>query len=100
MFDLTQIPSLPQRQDSLSQQLTDLQAVANRLGMHDAADAIQAFHPRLDELKYGCVVELEIENEIYDTCVLDVGDKNGCIYAKNITRREQCPYWKINTKRT
>lgn len=28
----------PQRQDSLNDQLRDLQAVANRLGMYDAAD--------------------------------------------------------------
>jgi hypothetical protein len=32
------LPTLPQRQDSLLDQLRDLQAVANRLGMYDAAD--------------------------------------------------------------
>ena len=27
-------------------------------------------------------------------CVLDYGNKDGCIYAENIARREQCKYWK------
>lgn len=36
-----EIPQLPQRQDSLHDQLADLQAVANRLGMYDAADVIR-----------------------------------------------------------
>ena len=36
-----QIPRLEQRQDSLNDQLQDLVAVANRLGMHDAADFIR-----------------------------------------------------------
>ena len=31
----------PQRQDSLRDQLQDLQAVANRLGMYDAADYLR-----------------------------------------------------------
>ena len=35
------IPSQPQRQDSAIAQLYDLVRVANRLGMHDAADAIK-----------------------------------------------------------
>lgn len=34
------IPLLPQRQDSLSDQLDDLERVATRLGMYDAADFI------------------------------------------------------------
>jgi len=34
------IPKLPQRQDSLVDQLSDLIAVANRLGLYDAADYI------------------------------------------------------------
>lgn len=34
------IPQLPQRQDSLSDQLEDLVLVAKKLGMHDAADVI------------------------------------------------------------
>lgn len=35
------IPKQGQRQDSLQDQLHDLQAVANRLGMYDAADFIR-----------------------------------------------------------
>jgi hypothetical protein len=35
------IPSRPQRQDSSREQLADLIAVANRLGMYDAADQIK-----------------------------------------------------------
>lgn len=40
-FDLSQIPSFPQRQDSLSDQLEDLYLVANKLGMYDAADYLK-----------------------------------------------------------
>jgi hypothetical protein len=36
-----QIPSLPQRQDSTTDQLRDLMAVANKLGMYDACDWIR-----------------------------------------------------------
>lgn len=35
------IPQLPQRQDSVTEQLRDLFSVANRLGMYDAATHIQ-----------------------------------------------------------
>lgn len=38
---IAQIPRMSQRQDSTNQQLEDLTAVANRLGMYDAADAIR-----------------------------------------------------------
>ena len=38
---LKQIPQLPQRQDSTQAQLRDLWAVANKLGLYDAADAIR-----------------------------------------------------------
>lgn len=38
---LNQNPQLSQRQDSVSDQLADLRAVANRLGMYDAADIIR-----------------------------------------------------------
>jgi len=52
--DLSQIPSLPQRQDSVSDQLRDLAAVGNRLGMHDAADAIEQIFSKLpDFIKQG-----------------------------------------------
>jgi len=38
--DLQKIPELPQRQDSLMDQLYDLRAVADRLGMYDASDLL------------------------------------------------------------
>jgi hypothetical protein len=38
---LATIPAIAQRQDSLADQLQALRFVANRLGMYDAADAIQ-----------------------------------------------------------
>ena len=38
---LSAIPHLPQRQDSTDAQLRDLRAVANRLGMYDAADLLR-----------------------------------------------------------
>lgn len=37
---LDEIPDLPQRQDSTASQLEDLIAVANKLGMYDAADLL------------------------------------------------------------
>lgn len=43
---LRDIPRVPQRQDSLHEQLMDLIKVANRLGMYDAADFIVAVHTR------------------------------------------------------
>jgi hypothetical protein len=38
---LRMIPDLPRRQDSTEAQLRDLWAVANKLGLYDAADAIK-----------------------------------------------------------
>lgn len=38
---LRDIPQLPQRQDATNDQLRDLRAFANRLGMYDAADFIR-----------------------------------------------------------
>jgi hypothetical protein len=40
-LNLQEIPSLSQRQDSITDQLLDLKCVAQRLGMYDAADFIQ-----------------------------------------------------------
>lgn len=37
---LAELPQMPQRQDSTATQLRDLVAVANRLGMYDAADIV------------------------------------------------------------
>ena len=41
-FDVTSIPRCPQRQDSVLSQLHDLRLVADRLGMYDASDWVQA----------------------------------------------------------
>lgn len=38
---LAKIPCLPQRQDSLLNQMQDLYHVANKLGLHDAADRLR-----------------------------------------------------------
>ena len=100
-IDLQKIPPLSQRQDSVSNQLADLQIVANRLGMYDAADAIQQWCDHLPVLKYGCHCEVEYEGEPADDCVLD--DDNGypisdCIFAKEGMRKEQCENWKIIRK--
>lgn len=38
---LPEVPQFPQRQDSLTDQLQDLYAVACRLGMYDAADYLR-----------------------------------------------------------
>lgn len=40
-FNPSWISQMPQRQDSLEDQLRDLIAVANRLGMYDAADWVK-----------------------------------------------------------
>ena len=37
------IPQLPQRQDSLKEQLKDLRIYANKLGMYDACDFLKSF---------------------------------------------------------
>jgi hypothetical protein len=38
---LNTIPQQPQRQDSTNDQLRDLQAFANKLGLYDAADFLR-----------------------------------------------------------
>lgn len=43
---LASIPQQPQRQDSSRDQLADLHAFANRLGLYDAADAIKGMASR------------------------------------------------------
>lgn len=46
---LNQLPTWPQRQDSVSDQMTDLKIIANRLGLYDAADAIGLMLPEHDK---------------------------------------------------
>lgn len=41
--DFERIPKLSQTQAALGDQLRDLMAVANRLGMYDAADALNDY---------------------------------------------------------
>lgn len=91
---LNKIPTLPQRQDSLAEQLADLRMVANRLGMHDAADFISQL-PAVEkvQLKYGCHCDLEPQMAP-DGCVIDTGEIKNCVYAKPDMRKEQCEYWK------
>jgi len=90
------IPVQGQRQDSAREQLADLVAVANKLGMYDAADAIRQLYDTdaLATVKYGCHVDLE-EGIEPDECVIDRGDFDDCVYARPGMRKEQCKYWKI-----
>jgi hypothetical protein len=95
-IDLHKLPSLPQSQDSASEQLARLIQVANRLGLYDAADAVKQMAGNLDELAYGCHVDLE-PGDMPDGCVIDTGNLRDCIYAKEGMRKEQCEYWRIVT---
>ena len=45
------------------------------------------------EPTYGCHVDL-MDDEQPDGCVLDYGKPNDCVYAKRITDKTQCEYWK------
>jgi len=96
MIDLKELPKYSQRQDSLSDQLSDLIRVADRFGLYDAADAIEQIHKNIDGIKYGCIVDLEPEDEPME-CVLDDPEYSfrDCIFAKKGMRKEQCEYWKI-----
>lgn len=94
LFDISEIPVKAQRQDSTSEQLASLVAVANRLGMYDAADAVTQMAKNLSSLRYGCHCDLEPDMEP-DGCVLDQGMPQDCIYAKPGMRKEQCGYWRI-----
>lgn len=88
---------MPQRQDSVIDQVADLVAVANRLGMYDAADVVKQLLPKLPTLKYGCHCDLYPGVEP-DGCVIDDGEIYDCIYAKESGRKEKCKYWRIITK--
>lgn len=91
------VPARQQRQDSAVNQLQDLVRVATRLGMYDAANSInKAFElGKFDNIRYGC--HCDIENTVSgqpDDCVLNNGDIEDCIYAKQGMRPEQCEYWR------
>lgn len=96
MIDLYKIQRLPQRQDSVAEQLVDLQMIANKMGMYDAADVISQWCKNLPHVEYGCHCDLEPGMEP-DGCVIDEGRLNDCIYAEPNMRKEQCEYWKIKT---
>ena len=91
---LDNLPALPQRQDSLQEQLADLRFIANRLGMYDAADAIAQIYGNVGVVVYGCHVDPDEGREPGD-CVIDSGNLDDCIYAKPGMRKEQCPYWRV-----
>ena len=93
-IDLQKIPAFPQSQESLSRQIAILVAVANRLGLYDAADAVRLSAGPLDEPKYGCHVDVE-QGVQPDDCVIDEDRHHECIYAKPGMRKEQCKYWRI-----
>lgn len=88
------IPQQPQRQDSVMEQLADLRVAANKLGLHDAADAIRQAFPSVESIKYGCHCDLD-DGMAPDGCVIDEGRRRDCIYARKIERKEQCEYWRI-----
>ena len=97
---LGSLPAIAQRQDSAKEQLADLRMVANRLGMFDAADALQQLFEvdGIETLKYGCHCDLEnTVDGMPDHCVIDFHDYEDCIYAKPGMRKEQCEYWRIVT---
>lgn len=92
--DLYSLPSWPQSQEPLSNQLGLLVQVANRLGLYDAADAVTQLVPRINEVRYGCHVDIESGIEP-DGCVIDEGNYHNCSYAKEGMKKEQCKYWRI-----
>ena len=47
-------------------------------------------------MKYGCHVEIGV-GEMPDDCVKDMGDEDGCIYARRHKTREGCKYWQPKT---
>lgn len=93
-MNIQDLPSWPQSQESLASQMGFLVQVANRLGLFDAADAVKQLTTRLDEVRYGCHVDL-FDGAEPDGCVIDEGNLHDCIHAKEGMRKEQCEYWRI-----
>ncbi len=92
---LLDVLTRPQRQDSVSDQLADLRLIANKLGMYDAADAINQWCKNLPKLKYGCYYDLEEGDKAQDDCVIDNSTFSDCVHAKRGMRKEQCEYWRL-----
>lgn len=44
--------------------------------------------------RYGCHCDLD-EGMEPDGCVIDSGERHNCIYAKDISVKEQCEYWRV-----
>lgn len=44
--------------------------------------------------RYGCHCDLD-EGMEPDGCVIDEGSPHHCIYAKHISAKEQCEYWRV-----
>ena len=98
-IDLSKLPAWPQSQEPLADQMADLISVANRLGLHDAADAVKQMAQNIGDLRYGCHVDLE-PGMFPTSCVIDEGLFSDCFYARKGMRKEQCEYWRIDTTRT
>jgi hypothetical protein len=62
-MNIQDLPSWPQSQESLASQMGFLVQVANRLGLFDAADAVKQLTAQLDEVRYGCHVELDEDGD-------------------------------------
>lgn len=90
-FNLDKIPTYPKSKYTVTEQMSYLKAIANKVGLHDAADAISQLMPELPGLKYAC----HIEGECIPDCVLDTDSFADCIYAKDFMRKEQCPEWRL-----
>lgn len=43
---------------------------------------------------YGCHCDID-EGVEPDGCVIDSGERHYCIYAKNISVKERCEYWRV-----
>jgi hypothetical protein len=99
MIDLSKLPTWPQSQEPLADQMAGLISVANRLGLHDAADAVRQMAENIGELRYGCHVDLE-PGMFSTSCVIDEGLFDNCSLAHRGMRKEQCKYWRIDTTRT
>lgn len=45
-------------------------------------------------VRHGCYCDIEtLVNPIPDGCVIDTGDYQDCIYAKEGMKKEDCKYW-------
>ena len=95
---LSNLPVLPSRQDAAADQLKELEIIAQRLGMLDAANVIRTLFEtdRLSSIRMGCHCDIEAMDEGFepDGCVIDKGDLKGCIYARPGMRKEECEYWR------